>query len=156
MFESCIPSCCLTLQSCSASCCAIKRLRMLLVTKKNLKLFWKHFYSLTHFTQLKSALVNHELRTVSQYFIIAVCWFKILCALCKNFWIVFKFSLVTLCKYFIDCIVWTDHISLYKLDLLLMYHNHKLLSYVSYCQDSFCAMLLYNDKFYIHSDGSLE
>ena len=42
--------------------------------------------------------------------------------------------------YFIDCIFWTDRISLYQLDLLFMYHNHKLLSYVSYCQDSFCAM----------------
>jgi len=30
--------------------------------------------------------------------------------------------------YFIDCIFWTDHISLYKLDLLFMYHIHKLLS----------------------------
>jgi len=42
--------------------------------------------------------------------------------------------------YFIDCIFCTDCISFYKLDLLFMYHNHKLLPYVSYCQDSFCAM----------------
>jgi len=42
--------------------------------------------------------------------------------------------------YFIDCIFWTDHISLYQLDLLFMYHIHILLSNVSYCQDSFCAM----------------
>jgi len=44
--------------------------------------------------------------------------------------------------YFIDFIFWIDRISLYKykLDLVFMYHNHKLLSYVSYCQDSFCAM----------------
>jgi len=27
-----------------------------------------------------------------------------------------------------------------KLGLLLTYHIHKLLSYISYCQDSFCAM----------------
>ena len=53
---------------------------------------------------------------------------------------IFKFYIVTLCKYFIDCIFWTDYISLYKLDLLLMYHIHKSLSHVSYCQDSFCAM----------------
>ena len=59
--------------------------------------------------------------------------------------------------YFTDCIFWTDRISLYKLDLLLMYHIHKLLSYVSYCQDSFVlCLLLSNDKFYIHSDGYLE
>ena len=44
--------------------------------KKNLKLLWKKFYTLTHFTHLKSALVNHELKTVSQDFIIVVCCFK--------------------------------------------------------------------------------
>ena len=88
----------------------------------------KNFYTLTHFTQLKSTFVNRELRTVSHNFIIVVCWFKILCALSKYSWIVFKFCLVTLCKYFIDCIYWTAHISLYKLNLLLRYHNHKLLS----------------------------
>jgi len=59
--------------------------------------------------------------------------------------------------YFIDCIFWTDRISLYKLDLLFMYHMHKLLAYVSYCQDSFVlCLLLSNYKFYIHSDDSLE
>jgi len=59
--------------------------------------------------------------------------------------------------YFIDCIFWTDRISLYKLDLIFMYHIHKLLSYVSYCLDLFVVwLLLSNDKFSIHSDGSLE
>jgi len=48
-----------------------------------------------------------------------------------------KYLHITLCKYFIDCIFRTDHVSLYKLDLLLMYHNHKLLPHVSYCQDSY-------------------
>ena len=56
-------------------------------------------------------------------------------------WIVFKFCLVTLCKYFIDCIFWTDHISLYKRDLaylciIFTNHYHMYL----YCQDSFCTM----------------
>ena len=41
--------------------------------QKILKLFWKNFYTLTHFTQLKSALVNCELRTVPQHFIIVSC-----------------------------------------------------------------------------------
>ena len=53
---------------------------MLLVTpspqKKNL--LWKNIYTPTDFTKLKSALVNCELRTVSQDFIIVVGWFKIL------------------------------------------------------------------------------
>ena len=49
---------------------------MLLVTKNTLKLFWKNFYTLTHFTQLKSTLVNRELRTVSQDFVIVVCDLK--------------------------------------------------------------------------------
>ena len=31
-------------------------------------------------------------------------------------------------------------ISFYKLGLLLIYHIHKLLSYVFYCQVSFCTM----------------
>ena len=44
---------------------------------KNLKLLWKTFYTLTHFTQLNSTLVNCELRTVPQGFIIAVWWFKV-------------------------------------------------------------------------------
>jgi len=49
------------------------RLRMLLVKKKKP---WKNFYTLIHFTQWKSVLVNCELSTVSQDFIIVVCWFK--------------------------------------------------------------------------------
>ena len=44
------------------------RLRMLLVTRKNLKLLWKNFYTLTHFTPWKSILVNCELRTILQKF----------------------------------------------------------------------------------------
>jgi hypothetical protein len=38
-------------------------------------LLWKNFYTLTHFTQLKSIWVYRELRTVSQDFIIVVFWF---------------------------------------------------------------------------------
>jgi hypothetical protein len=52
---------------------------MLLVTKnkKKLKIALKKVLH-TRFTQLKSTLVNHELSTVSQDFIIVVCWLKIL------------------------------------------------------------------------------
>jgi len=46
---------------------------MLLVTKKKkFKIVLKKFLH-THFTQLKSTLVNRELRTVLQGFIIVVC-----------------------------------------------------------------------------------
>ena len=41
---------------------------MFLVTKKNLKLLLKNLYTLIRFTQLKSTLVNCELRNVSQAF----------------------------------------------------------------------------------------
>jgi hypothetical protein len=34
--------------------------------QKNLKLLYKKFYTRTHFTQLTSTLVNHELRSISQ------------------------------------------------------------------------------------------
>jgi len=44
---------------------------MLLVTKKKIKIVLKKILH-THFTQLKSTLVNCELRTVSQDFIIVV------------------------------------------------------------------------------------
>jgi len=51
--------------------------------KKNLKIALKNFYTFTHFTQLKSTLVNRELRTVSQDFITVVCDLRFcLCALC--------------------------------------------------------------------------
>jgi len=45
--------------------------------QKKFKIALKKFLH-THFTQLKSTLVNRELRTESQDFIIVVCWFKIL------------------------------------------------------------------------------
>jgi len=45
---------------------------MLLVTKNKFKIAPKNFYTLTHFTQLKSTMVNRELNTVSQDFIIVV------------------------------------------------------------------------------------
>ena len=87
--------------------------------QKKIKITLKKFLH-THFTQLKSTLVNHELRTVSQDFIIVICWFMIL-SMCKYSWIVFKFYVVTLCKYFIDCVIRTDHISLYELDVSYLY-----------------------------------
>ena len=52
--------------------------------QKKFKIALKNFYTLTHFTQLKSTLVNHELRTVSQDFIIVLCDLRFcLCALRK-------------------------------------------------------------------------
>jgi len=45
---------------------------MLLVTKKKFLIFLKKVLHI-HFTQLKSNLVNRELRTVSKDFIIVVC-----------------------------------------------------------------------------------
>jgi hypothetical protein len=46
---------------------------MLLITKKKkFKMALKNFYALIHFTQWKSTLVNCELCTVSQDFIIVV------------------------------------------------------------------------------------
>ena len=73
--------------------------------KNKKKKLWKNFLH-THFTQLKSTLVNRELRTVSLDFIIVVFWSKVSVYVhyvsTLKF---FKFSLVTLCKYFIDCIL---------------------------------------------------
>jgi hypothetical protein len=39
---------------------------MLLITQKKFKIALKKFYTRTHFTQLTSTLVNHELRSISQ------------------------------------------------------------------------------------------
>jgi hypothetical protein len=132
---------------------------MLLVTKTILKLPLKDFYTLIHFTQLKSTLVNCELRTVSQDFIIVVCDLRFyLCALCKYSRIVFKFCIGTLSTYFIDCIFWTDHISLYKLDLsylCIIITNHYPM-YLNVETHFVLCLLLSNDIFYIHSDGFLE
>ena len=136
---------------------------MLLVTKKKFKIDLKKFLH-THSTQLKSTLVNHELRTVSQDFIVVVCWFKILCALCKYSWIVFKFCLVALCKYFIDGVFWTDHISVYKLDLSYIciiitnyYYIHIYIYIFLIVKTHFVlCLLLSNGKFYSHVGGSPE
>ena len=49
-------------------------LRMLLVTKKILKLFWTNFYTLSHFTHLKSTFASHELFAVSQDFYDSGTW----------------------------------------------------------------------------------
>jgi hypothetical protein len=43
---------------------------MLLVTKRNLKLHCKNFYSIIHFTQLKSTLINLESSTMAKGFTI--------------------------------------------------------------------------------------
>jgi len=49
-------------------------IRMLSVTKQNLKLLWKKCYTLIHFTQWKSTLANRELSTYHKIFIIVVYW----------------------------------------------------------------------------------
>jgi len=58
---------------------------------------------------------------------------------------------------FTDCIFRTDHISLYKLDLsylrIIITNHYYILS--SFSHFALC-LLLPNDKFYIHSGGSLE
>jgi hypothetical protein len=59
---------------------------------------------------------------------------------------------------FIDCIFWTDHISLYKLDLSylsLIITNHYYVCLIVETHFVLC-LLLSNDKFYIHSGESLE
>jgi hypothetical protein len=132
---------------------------MLLVTKKSSKLPWKKFCTLIDFTLRKSTLFNHELCTVSQdFFITVVQWFKILCALSKYFWIVFKFLSSCIIYVFIDCIFWTDHISLCKLDLFYLYIIITNYYYMYFIVEthSVLLLLLSIDKFYIHSDGSLE
>ena len=58
---------------------------------------------------------------------------------------------------FIDCIFRTYHISLYKLDLSylrIIITNHYYMNLI--VETHFVLCLLSNDKFYIHSSGSLE
>ena len=130
-----------------------------MVTKKSSKLIWKNFYTLANFTQWKITITNRELSTVSQDFIIVVCWFKILSMCIMQYsWIVFKFLSSYIMYVFIDCIFWTDHISLYKLDLsylciVIIYYYDMYFIVESH---SVPCLLLYYDKFYIHSGGSLE
>jgi len=73
-------------------------------------------------------------------------------------WIVFKFCLGTLCTYFIDCLFWTDHISLYELVLsfiCIIITNHYHMYLIVKTHFALC-LLLSNDKFCIHSGGSVE
>jgi hypothetical protein len=59
---------------------------------------------------------------------------------------------------FIDCIFLTDHISLYKLDssyLFIIIPNHCRMYLIVETHFVPC-LLLFNDKFCIHSGGSLE
>jgi hypothetical protein len=59
---------------------------------------------------------------------------------------------------FIDCIFRTDHISLYKLNssyLCNIITNHYYMYLIVDTHFVLC-LLLSNDKFYIHSGGSLE
>jgi hypothetical protein len=59
---------------------------------------------------------------------------------------------------FTDCIFWTDHISLYKLDMsyLCIIITYYYDTYFIIETHSVLCLLLSNDKFYIHSDGALE
>jgi len=131
---------------------------MFLVTKKSSKLLWKNFYTFIHFTQWKSTFINHELCIYHKIFIVALHWFKILCALCEHSWIVFKFLSRYIMYVFIDCIFWTDHISLYKFDLsylCIIITNYYDMYFILETHFVLC-LLLSNDKFYIHNGGSLE
>jgi len=59
---------------------------------------------------------------------------------------------------FIDCIFWTDYISLYKLDLAylcIIITDYYDMYFIAETLSVIC-MLLSNEKFYIHSGGSLE
>jgi len=117
------------------------------VNQKKFKIALKKFFTLIHFTQWNITLANRELYTVPQDFIVVVHWLKnydYLHYVITTCIVFFSFCLGTLCKYFIDCIFWTDHISLCKLDLSYLYiiitnHYHT----VSYCQDSFCTVCCY-------------
>ena len=59
---------------------------------------------------------------------------------------------------FIGCVFWTDHISLYKLDLSYLYiiiTNYDDMYFIVKTHFVLC-LLLSNDKFCIHFGGSLE
>jgi len=75
--------------------------------KKSLKLFWKNFYTLIHVIQWKSTLVNHELCTVSQDFLLQ--WYTDLrfcqCALCKYSLVVYTELITFPCINFI-CLIY--------------------------------------------------
>ena len=115
----------------------------------------------SHINKWQLTLVNHELCTVSQDFLLY--WYIdlrfCLCALCKNSWIVFKFLSWYIMYVFIDCIFWTDHISLCKLDLsylCIIITNYYYYMYFIVETRSVLCLLLSIDKFYIHFGGSLE
>ena len=136
-------------------------LRMLLVIKKSSKLLWKNFYTLIHFTQWKSTLANHELCTVLQdFYYNGIYWFKnsvyVHCVSTLGWF--FKFLSRYIIYVLIDCIFWTDHISLYKIDLshlCIIITDYYDIYFIEETHSVLC-LLLSNDKFYIHSGGSLE
>jgi hypothetical protein len=67
------------------------RLRMLLVTKKSLKLLWKNIlYTYSFYTMEEYLSQSWIMYCITRLFIRVVHWFKILCALCKYSWLVFK------------------------------------------------------------------
>ena len=71
---------------------------------------------------------------------------------------VFKFLSRYIMYIFIDRIFWTDHISLYKLDLsylCITITNYYDMYFIVETHSVLC-LLLSNYKFYIHSGGSLE
>ena len=123
---------------------------------------------------LKKFLHTYSFYTAEEY--LSLSWIKncITRFFCSGILI-----LGTLYKSFIDYIFWTDHISLYKLDLLLMYllqadhislykldlaylciiitnYYYYYYMYHIVVTHSVLCLLLYIDKFYIHFGGSLE
>jgi len=59
---------------------------------------------------------------------------------------------------FIDCLLWADLISLYKPDVLFMYCIYKIIIICILLSRPilYCVCCYFNDRFYIHFDGSLE
>jgi len=131
---------------------------MLLVTKKSSKLLWKKIYTHKFYTTEEYLSQLWIKYCITRFFIIVVHWFKILCALCKYSWIAFKFLSWYIMYLFIDCIFWTDHISLCKIDLsylCIIITNHYY-TYLIVKTHSVLCLLLPIDRFYIHAGGSLE
>ena len=107
--------------------------------------------------RLKKFLYAYSFYTVEEYLSqsrIVYCITKFLIIVV----LLLRFYLCTLYKYvFTDCLLWADHISLYKLgvsDLCIIYINYYMYFIVK--THSVLCLLLSNDKFYIHFDGSLE
>jgi len=128
---------------------------MLLVTKQKFKIALKKILH-AHFIQLKSTLVNCELRTVSQDFNIVVYWFKFSVYVhyvsTLKF---FKLCLFTLCislTVYSELIVFPCINFIYYLYTIFTNYYHMYLTVKTHFV---LCLLISNNKFYNHSDGSL-